>query len=337
MRTKKHLLKLVFITSLVVIPLLLPYLVVRIFSIDLGNVVTLLRNANKKVVIEAIIIDLIFIFSYSLSLHSVFKTIIKNIKVTDSIKASLLSWFFFNTTPFGAITGDAAKIVYIARKYKKKASHLVVAATLQRIVSTTVFVIIFLTSLIYSYIHFKIKYSGFFGLFAIVILLTFISIIIFTNKKILEKILKKAKIVKQKQIKEILEATEKAKKNKKHVISAIIFSTIHWISGIFIPFVFIRYFDLDINIFLLASAYIFYSFIDNIPAILPSNLGINESAMTTSFILIGLSKNVAAAVTLLTRAVTVIFETVFSGIVSYFIGINTIKSYLKKGVKKHIF
>ncbi|MCD6482696.1 MAG: flippase-like domain-containing protein, partial [Candidatus Aenigmarchaeota archaeon] len=271
----------------------------------------------------------IFILSYALSLYFLYKIVIKNIKFLDVIKASIISWFLFNTMPFGFITGDAAKIIYISKKYKKKISHLVVPTTLQRIVSTTVFIMIFFVSIMYTYLHYKNVGNNTFFTFTIIVALTMLSIVVFSSEKLLEKFLRSIRFVKEKHIKDILLSVKQAKKHKKNIVIASFFSTIHWISGIFIPYVFLLSFGVKISIPLLAVAYIFYSFIDNMPAVLPSNIGIHESAMTAAFILVGIDKNIAATVTLLVRVITVVFEIGFTGIISYFLGIKEIKSYLR--------
>ena len=321
--------KRLLIFIILVISLTLPYLVIKKFSINIDEVVLLLKGSNKKPLIIAMGIDTIFILSYSLSLYYLYKIVVRNIRMLDVIKASIISWFIFNTMPFGFLTGDAVKIIYISRRYKKKIAHLVVSSTLQRIVSTTIFITIFLISMIYTYLHFANVSNNALITFIVIVLLTSISIAIFSNEKLLEKFLRAIKFVKEKHIREILRAVNEAKKHKKNIMIASFFSAIHWMSGIFIPYVFLLSFGVKISIPLLAVAYIFYSFIDNMPAVLPSNVGIHESAMTTAFILVGIDKNIAATVTLLVRVITVVFEIGFTGIISYFLGIKEIKSYLR--------
>ncbi|RLE81401.1 MAG: hypothetical protein DRJ36_01350, partial [Thermoprotei archaeon] len=105
---------------------------------------------------------------------------------------------------------------------------------------------------------------------------------------------------------------------------------VQWACGIMVPYNVFHSLNCNVGFWLLSLAYPLYGVIDNIPLGIPVNAGLLDTAMITTFILLGIEKNTAVAATLVTRFITVVFEAILTSSISLTFGIRSILVELKK-------
>jgi uncharacterized protein (TIRG00374 family) len=98
-----------------------------------------------------------------------------------------------------------------------------------------------------------------------------------------------------------------------------------------IPYVVFLALDYEVPYFLILVAYPVYSLSYMIPVGIPAMLGVVESAMTATFIALGVAPAIASSVSILTRVVAVWFEVVVTGLVTALYSADVLRGLFSLG------
>lgn len=308
------------------------FFIFYILKIETEKAFSLIKSLNITFLILALVSDILFILFYAFSFFFLVR-IFRKIGFSEIFKASIFAWFVNMILPLGLFSGDVARIIYLKKKTKMKYSELIFLTTIHRILSFYMFIAYFLPSFVYFTIKFQKIYYNELIFALLLVFLSFIPFLIFFKERILIKILRILQRRGYKKIEKIEKMVKNIRKNKKLIIFSFIILLIHWYFGMLIPFLIFLSANCSINFFLLVFSYCVYGLLDNIPLIIPSNIGVLDAGMITSFMLIGVEKNLATVVTLITRFITVTFELILTGFLSYFFGIKEMWKYIKPNKK----
>ena len=324
---KKILIALIFsITFLLFFLFFLVYI-----GVSFSRVFELMLSVKIPYLFLSLIADIVFILFYVFSTYFLFCTYLK-FRFSDIFKASIFAWFTNTLLPFGFITGDLVRIAYLRKKYKLNFFPLIFLTFFHRLLSFYAFFLIFSFSFLYTASYFHVSFFAFkreFSLLLILATLVTISLLLLRKKtifKILHHFLKRRK-------KEIENLYALLTKKRNFLILSFILIFLHMISGVFIPYFIFLSLSYYFDFLLLTFSYSLYGIADNLPLLVPANIGLLDTAMIASFVFLGVDKNIATTATLIIRSVTIIFELLFAGLISYICGIKEILSYQK--IKKN--
>jgi len=311
-----------------------------IIRVDIKRALSILASSRKEYFLIAIMFDIGFMVFYALAWYCLVRIILSNVKVSEAILVMMISWFGDMLIPAAFITGEAIRLAFLKRRYGVDLSKAAATVVVHRLLSTIAFVLFIFLGASYLIINgYKIiadvlLHAVFFALLA-ASLATLCTLVIFrieVFEKISIKMFDKAvKLLKRKHleryrrhIEESLESfklsLDMIKKKRLNVVVSFVNLIIQWICGIMIPYVFFRSVGYSISFWLLAMAYPMYGVIDNIPFGVPANAGFLDAAMISTFVLLGVDKEIAAVVTGLTRIIIVIFEFILTGSITVLFG-----------------
>ena len=107
------------------------------------------------------------------------------------------------------------------------------------------------------------------------------------------------------------------KKYRATILGSFLILLLQWSLGVAIPYLFFLAVGYrNISFWTLSVAYPIYSLMDNIPIGIPANAGVLDIAMISTFVVLGIPKEIATLVTILTRSIIVIFEAILTGSIS---------------------
>ncbi|RLE80346.1 MAG: hypothetical protein DRJ51_06005 [Thermoprotei archaeon] len=330
---------------------LLFYLIFLLFiRIDIEKVLVLLSRAKTEYLLLALFFDINFIAFYALAWHFLVKAVAKRVKLRDSMLAVIMGWLGDMLIPAAFITGEVIRLYYINKKYRARYSSLAATVVIHRLLSAIAFVLyiflgafflafqrVFVAPTVFKEMIFISLLAGGFA----VLLLSFIlnpellSKLMTIASKYIIRFLEKAGL--EKYSGDVLSGVESfknsillVKANINLILLSFFLLMVQWACGIMVPYNVFHSLNCNVGFWLLSLAYPLYGVIDNIPLGIPVNAGLLDTAMITTFILLGIEKNTAVAATLVTRFITVVFEAILTSSISLTFGIRSILVELKK-------
>ena len=323
---------------------------VLILRVDLYEALRIFTSSRKDYFALAIGWDLGFMFFYGVAWYFLVRIISDKVSLKESVIIVIISWFGDMVIPAAFITGEIIRLVFLKRRYNINMSEAAATVVVHRLLSITAFVLFIMLGTSYLILNgYNIKVNVFLQIILFVILalsLAFLCFIIIIRAELFEKVVLKVfnfitKTLKRKYLEKYSEHLERSlnafkssmsliKKKRINVILSFICLIIQWICGIMIPYTFFRSVNYPVSFWVLAMAYPMYGVIDNIPVGIPANAGILDAAMVSTFVLLGINKEVATAVTSLTRFVIVIFEAIFTGTITFIFGPRLLNLRLSK-------
>jgi len=314
--------------------------VMFIIRIDIERTLFIFASSEKRYFLIAIGFDIGFMVFYALAWYCLVRIISNEVKLHEAILVMMISWFGDMLIPAAFITGEAIRLAFLKRRYGIDLSKAAATVVVHRLLSTVAFVLFIFLGAAYLIVNgYKIiadvlLHAILFALLA-VSLAILCSIVIFRievfesfSVKLFDKIIKLLKrrhLEKYRQhIEESLESfrlsMDMIKKKRLNVVLSFVNLIIQWICGIMIPYTFFRSVRYSVSFWLLAMAYPMYGVIDNIPFGVPANAGFLDAAMVSTFVLLGIDKEIATVVTWLTRMIIVVFEFILTGSITVIFG-----------------
>ncbi len=308
---------------------------------DLGKVMKLFSSIQPYYLIQALLFDTGFIFFYGVAWFFIVRTITKKVPLMQSIIVVIISWFGDMLIPAAFITGEAIRLLFLKIRYNIDVSKTAATILVHRLLSTVAFVLFIILGSIYLVLH-GVEISrnvyiqiGFFTALAVA-LVAFCVLILFRLdllecifEAILRKItphlekrewLKKYKGHIEQGLKSFEYSVDMIKRKNLNVACSFIALVTQWICGIMVPYTFFHAINTPVSFWALSMAYPMYGVIDNIPFGIPVNAGVFEAAMISTFILLGINREAAVTVTMLTRFVTVVYEALLTGTITVLLG-----------------
>lgn len=331
--------------------------VMFVIRIDIKRTLSILTSSRKEYFLIAIMLDIGFMVFYALAWYCLVRIISSDVKLNDAVLVMMISWFGDMLIPAAFITGEAIRLAFLKRRYKIDLSKAAATIVVHRLLSTIAFVLFILLGAAYLVLNgYKViadvlLHAIFFALLAasLAVLCTLVIFKIEAFEKLsvrlfdkVIKLLRRKHLEKYRQhIEESLESfklsMDMIKRKRLNVVLSFMNLIIQWICGIMIPYVFFRSVEYSVSFWLLAMAYPMYGVIDNIPFGVPANAGFLDAAMVSTFVLLGVDKDAATVVTVLTRVIIVIFEFILTGAITVLFGpklFNISLSKLKELLKK---
>jgi len=321
-----------------------------VLNINIGKVISLISRARIEYVTLALLFDTSFILFYAFAWYFIVRIFIPDLRLRDSLLAVIMGWLGDMIIPAAFITGEIIRLYYIGKKYKSKYGTLATTIVIHRLLSVIAFVFFIFTGAILLTFQQVVVASNIFRemiLFAIlsIVAVLLIVYVIFVPERLNKTLIIAAKYVSKALAKmglskysyDILsgfksfhESIIQARSNMKPIAVSLLLLLIQWVFGILVPYNIFKALGHDVSFWLLSLAYPLYGVADNIPIGIPVNAGVLDTAMITTFILLGIDKNLAVSATVLTRFITVCYEAFLTGVISLLFGIREILYELEK-------
>ncbi len=292
-----------------------------------------ISRANPVFILFGIVFETLAILFSALGWYLIIRSMNLKINYIESLKATLIAIFGDMMIPTGSLSGETFRILYVRNKNGTQPDKLIAAAALQRLIYTLLLIVLILLGiflnetnriLVFGYIIWAIASMA----FLVLVLVYFIKAPDAFGRFLKELVLKSHKIIGiPKNLEKVLrsidnlingidEGIQLSKNRKKFVILATIVMTVQWIFGtlmIYSMFFALNY--VNINYMVLLSIYPIYSTLTIMPVGIPAALGVVETGMILSFIIIGVPRTISTSATLLIRGVMVWFDATITGFV----------------------
>jgi len=321
---------------LIVIGVLVFIAYIFLIGVDVNKLFSVLRKSSSMYYFLAVIIDVGFIFFYGLAWFFLVKCICREIKLKDAILIVIIGWFGDMLIPAAFMTGEALRLYLLKKLYNIDYSRGLATVVVHRVLSAIAFAMFVSTGLIFLIEGRKILSSDIIkrGIFAIslAVIVIIVGLLLVFRIDLIERYSIKAfdylgrsfrRIRLQKYQEKVLsliksyrESMILLREKTSNIFLGFLFLIIQWCLGVSIPYVFFIAVGHKMSFWALATAYPIYGLADNLPIGIPANAGVLDIAMTSMFILLGVPKEVAVTVTVLTRSIIVLFEAIFTGTIT---------------------
>ncbi len=307
-----------------------------VLNVDLRYILDKLYKINLLYIPLVLLVDILFILTYSVAWFILIKIVCPQIKMKDSILIVIVGWFGDMLIPAAFITGEALRLILLKKHYSLDMSKAAATIVIHRLLNAMAFLFYITTGLIMlSISHESINSRIFYQSLVILILsLTglFIALSLLKRIYLLREFVKKigralfiflreknSKI--EEKIDNFFNSFEFSlgvmKKYRAAILGSFLILLLQWSLGVAIPYLFFLAVGYrDISFWTLSVAYPIYSLMDNIPLGIPANAGALDIAMISTFVVLGVPREIATLVTLLTRSVIVVFEALLTGSIS---------------------
>lgn len=323
--------------GLIVLGVLIFIVFLLITGVKFSEIYGIFIYSRKEYYILAIIADIGFMGFYATAWYFLVKIVLKKIRYRDAVIATLIGWFGDMVIPAAFITGELIRLYYLKRIYGLEFSKGIATVIVHRLLSAVAFVSYITLGALYIFLKYQkisrdifiqVAFFAFLGiLVALFGLLIILKIELFEKWGIkffdyVSKNLRKFKLERyRKHIEDGLYSfrlsVDLIKENSINVAIGFLFLMTQWTCGILVPYIFFMSVKHPVSFWILALAFPIYGVIDNMPIGIPVMAGIFETFMVSTFILLGISKEIAVAVTLLTRSILVVFEAIFTGAITF--------------------
>ncbi|RLE82593.1 MAG: hypothetical protein DRJ52_01900 [Thermoprotei archaeon] len=324
-----------------------------VINVNFGDVYRLIIGIDQRFLLIALFFDTNFIIFYGLAWYVLVKIVLREIKVKDALLAVIMGWLGDMIIPAAFVTGEVIRIIYLNKKYRFEYSKSLATVLVHRLLSAVAFVFfitfgaVFLTiermAISRDVFREMVITAGLSGGFAAFLFFIFfkeeaLDFVLSRSSKPLKGLLKRLKA--EKYATSIDEGIVKFKKSLREikrckflVLVGFGLLLVQWTAGILVPYCVFRALRSPVSFWVLSLAYPIYGVIDNIPVGIPVNAGILDTAMVSTFMLLGVSRDVAVAGTLITRTITVVYEAVLTGTISLSFGIREVwREYKESGL-----
>ena len=312
--------------------------------IDYEKLVAMFLKIGPCYYLVAIGVDLLYMLSYSLAWHAIVTSFDEEISVKDSVTAVLISIYGDILIPTASIAGEALRVAYAKKKMKLPMSHILSTIAVHRLLNLYTFVTLVLvcTAVLFARGELPPQALGF-SLTMLVISIPLLIVltalllnvgkasgaaykILFFLEKRGHKRLSKALSKALEEMERIQESMDSLKRKRYKLFVAYMLLIIQWVLGSLIPYVFFRALGYEVDFLLMVLAFPLYGLIALVPVGIPGMLGVMDVSMISTFVLLGLDKEMSTAVAISTRLIIVVFELVFTGLITWLKGVKEIAS-----------
>ena len=308
-----------------------------ITGVKFGEICGIFIYSKKEYYMLAIVADMGFMGFYATAWYFLVKIVLKKMKYKDAVIATLIGWFGDMVIPAAFITGELIRLYYLKKVYGLEFSKGIATVIVHRFLSAVAFVSYITLGALYLFlkhqkiskdIFIQIAFFAFLGILVVLFgLLIILKIELFEKWgiKFFDHISRNLRRFKLERYRRHIEdglssfrlSVDLIRENSINVAIGFLFLMIQWTCGILVPYIFFISVEHPVSFWVLALAFPIYGVIDNMPIGIPVMAGIFETFMVSTFILLGISKEIAVAVTLLTRSILVVFEAIFAGTVTF--------------------
>ncbi len=286
-----------------------------------------------------VLLELVNITLYGIAWWLILRAIRGKVNLKECVVAGYVSILGDMLVPTG-ITGEALWYLYATRRLKVKSGEAAVSIIVHRLIDSLLFTSIVLISwirlsLLYhwrthplgQYVSLVVLASIF--CFSCLYILLHVDLVSDHVENILTKIshkLSKYKMFSRIEVLRFFNDFQNAALLIRHnMLSTTLITLVlltRWLSGISIPYVVFNSLGYKVSFWLTALAYPLYGLTLLLPGGIPAMIGILDVTMISIFLLLGIKKGVAIAVSFITRLVTIVTDLLFISIISAYMGIS---------------
>jgi uncharacterized protein (TIRG00374 family) len=302
------------------------FLYILLFNVDIGGIITTAQTANPIIYSAAILAGFAEIFFYAVS----WRAILGNLKVKISVIRSFLYTFYGVfldiVIPAESISGELCRIYLVNREQSGTSGKTVASVVTQRILGMGINLVMLVLGIVFLFdtaqmhpIIFNAVLLFTVGIAVIMALLVIISWKDEWSLKIINKLIRLGEFLSRGRWKEKLanakvEALNAAKifhdsmkefgRKPKTLIWPTFLLILNWIFSLAVPYlVFLSLgWPVDWTVLLITSSIVIA--VKSIPVGIPFEVGLPEITMTTLYVGFGISGDIAATATILSRLIT---------------------------------
>ena len=253
---------------------------------------------------------LIFTFNWFLIL----KRTSDNIRFKDALVSSFLSLFYDLVIPSASIYSEYKRVEYLHRVNGLDYGCVIACVAVHRLINCVSFSISLITGVLIGYLQWqKLKLRGYL-LSSTIILSIALFALFMTLKpeyvvKIYEGLKKRSKrVARSSRLKSFIDNFTKAGlqirgENPLFIILIFTLSIIRWYVGALIFYIVLKELGVVVPLWECLILFVIYNMVLFTPAFIPAMIGALESTLTLTMMLLGISKVIAGAATLLVRVV----------------------------------
>ncbi|RLE58591.1 MAG: hypothetical protein DRN53_08110 [Thermoprotei archaeon] len=328
---------------LLLLGLVIYMLFLLVIQVDVIEVFRIIHRVDSKALILALVFDTLFIIFYALAWFSLVRIVSNNIRIKDALLAVIMGWLGDMIVPAAFMTGEVIRLYYVNKKCNIEYGRLVPTVILHRLLSAMAFVFYIVLGAVLIARYGAIPTDVYGQTLAVAVIcgiFALIGFIVLFNERIMSFLLDRTsntikKFLAKFKLEHYIASVEGGLNSFKYTIHLLykkrlpitlgfILLLIQWMFGILIPYMVFKALYYPISFWILSLAYPLYGVIDNIPLGIPVNAGLLDTAMITTFVLLGIDKEASVSATMLTRAITVAYEALLTGTISLAFGIRSL-------------
>ncbi len=306
-------------------------LFLMIIGINPTELARRISGASKTLLAVAIIVDTFYILTYALAWFFIVKAIEPHVRLQDIVVIVLIGWFGDMIVPAAFVTGEAIRLFLLKRMYGVEYSRAAATIVVHRLLSAVAFALFVGLGLAFTggplVGNGELKHIMFFLVLSIVAVVLGLLLVAKIDRvaailiRLSEKA-RKSKVVRllsrdlETSVKSFVDSVNVLKSNKAMILAGFALLVIQWGLGVAVPYIVFDAVGHHMSYWKLAVAFPIYGLADNVPIGIPVNAGVLDAAMVSMFMLLGAPREVAVSVTLLTRAITVAYEGILTGLVT---------------------
>jgi len=323
-------------------------LVVYLFLVDLEAVIDEILKANIWLLLLTLPLEVAFMLSFGLAWFVLLRGVEERASLKECVSISLVSLFGDIMIPTASLTGEVIRLTLAKRKMGIGLNKALASILTHRILNVMALVPFLLLGLMFFGLG-RSSYVGPSILLALALTAvgtglpilkylgkskTFQEYMYKTSQKLLMAFRKwdsKASTVVEHNITEFCQALDRMFSRPQALALSFILFLCQWGASMTIPYVVFLALNHEVPYPLILVAYPVYSLSYIIPVGIPAMLGVVESAMTATFVALGVAPAIASSASILTRAVAVWFEVAVTGSVAALYSADVLRELLNFG------
>jgi uncharacterized protein (TIRG00374 family) len=302
------------------------FLYILLFNVDIPTIISTAQRADINIFSLAIVFSLVEVFFFAVSWRAILNSLKVRISVVRSFLYTLYGIFVDILIPAESISGELCRTYLVNREQNGTSGKTFASVVTQRIIGMSIHIVVLIlgAALLFNTTQLASLLSTLILFFIIITTLFMVFLLLVSWKKkwsvkIINGLVRVGELLsggrwKQKLAKfkeEILNATEmfhdsmtEFGRNPARLIVPTLLLVLNWISSLAVPYLVFLSLGLHITwaIILVTSSIVVA--IKSIPVGIPFEVGLPEMAMTTFYTWMGVPAEIAATVTILSRALT---------------------------------
>ncbi len=249
----------------------------------------------------------------------------------------LISWasLFMNLLiPTGSASGEVLRIYLINKRANLKPGRATSTVVAHRVVMIIPFLVSIILGMSFFFSHIGSSNNLFLGIISSVVMMVLLVLGIIKVSMsenfllrligVMEKALRRDFSRVKEQIREYVNAFNDLITHRPKLIKSLICSFLNWLFDMLPIFIYFSAMGISIDPFLGAFIYSVSIILVLIPIGIPGNTGVREWAMTGMLVALGIGKEAALAITLLSSTITVFINELVFGLIAYLIMLKRI-------------
>jgi len=320
------------------------------FGVNISKIGSLIGSLNPVIPVFILFIDVLNIICYGAAWYFLVRTVFPTVRLIKCIQGVMISIFGDILIPTGSVTGEALRLNFSNKEfglpYPEGIATVITHRVLNGLASGTILAVGLSVLIVGGELSGSLR-GYIFLLFLFVMAPTLFGIAVLVHPGIGSRLVvrvlgrfanrpRTAKIVHRITggVIDFERSVKLIRARGRDIPISFLFLVFQWFFQVLIPYLFLIAVSLSLGLtinywtyfWFVSVAFPIFGLVNLVPLGVPGNLGIIDSAMAATFILLGFRPDVAIATTLLTRIVLVVFELIICGAVVGHVGYRNIRS-----------